>query len=119
MVITSDQAVRGGKIIELKNTVDLAVQKCPGVKNVFVAQRTGNKVAMSDMDVALEEVITTMAYFPQVISEGNENILSSYPFFTQSCCFSLCLKVGIWDNIELNGPLASYNSRGFPTLFLH
>lgn len=56
-VITTDQGVRGGKTINLKETVDAAVALCPGIKRVFVTQRTGAKVAMGARDIALEEVI--------------------------------------------------------------
>ncbi len=45
-VITADQAVRGGRLIELKKTVDQAVEKCPTVKRVFVYERTGAKVSL-------------------------------------------------------------------------
>ena len=55
-IITSDQAVRGGKLIELKATVDAAVALCPDVKRVFVTHRTGNKVSQTDKDIPLEEV---------------------------------------------------------------
>ncbi|NXL83573.1 ACS2L synthetase, partial [Alectura lathami] len=55
-VITYNQGVRGGRIIELKTTVDEAVKNCPSVKHVFVAHRTDNKVQMCDRDVPLEEV---------------------------------------------------------------
>jgi acetyl-CoA synthetase len=44
LVFTADEGVRGGKIIPLKRTVDEAVQSCPTVRNVIVAQRTGNTV---------------------------------------------------------------------------
>ncbi|NXG81425.1 ACS2L synthetase, partial [Stercorarius parasiticus] len=54
-VITYNQGVRGGRIIELKTTVDEAVKNCPSVKHVFVAQRTDNKVQMGDRDIPLEE----------------------------------------------------------------
>ncbi|XP_074643695.1 acetyl-coenzyme A synthetase 2-like, mitochondrial [Tubulanus polymorphus] len=54
-VITSDQAVRGGKSIELKRMVDAAVKKCPCVKTVFVSQRTGNDVPMGKIDIYLEK----------------------------------------------------------------
>ena len=54
--MTADQAVRGGKLIDLKKTVDDAVKQCPDVKRVFVATRTGNKVPMSKIDIPLEEV---------------------------------------------------------------
>nr|XP_025034131.1 acetyl-coenzyme A synthetase 2-like, mitochondrial isoform X4 [Pelodiscus sinensis] len=54
-VITYNQGVRGGRVVELKKTVDEAVKNCPGVKHVFVAQRTDNKVHMDDRDIPLEE----------------------------------------------------------------
>ncbi|RMC00608.1 hypothetical protein DUI87_23225 [Hirundo rustica rustica] len=54
-VITVNQGLRGGKIIELKKTVDQAVKKCPGVKRVLVSMRTTSKVPMTALDVPLEE----------------------------------------------------------------
>ena len=45
-VITSDEGVRGGKTIPLKQTVDDAVKDCPCVKRVLVATRTGADVHM-------------------------------------------------------------------------
>ncbi|WAR19899.1 ACS2L-like protein [Mya arenaria] len=54
-VITADQGVRGGKIIDLKKVVDDAVQTCPCVKRVFVYQRTGNEVPMSNIDINLDK----------------------------------------------------------------
>ena len=55
-VITSDQAVRGGKIIELKKMVDDAVAQCPDIKRVFVSKRTGAQVPMGKLDICLEQV---------------------------------------------------------------
>lgn len=55
-VITMNQGVRGGKVVELKKTVDEAVQSCPIVQQVFVAMRTENPVTMTAWDVALDEV---------------------------------------------------------------
>lgn len=55
-MITVNQGVRGGKLVELKKTVDEAVQSCPTVQQVFVATRTENPVLMTARDVALEEV---------------------------------------------------------------
>lgn len=55
-VITVNQGVRGGKVTELKKTVDEAVQSCPMVRQVFVAMRTENPVAWTSRDVAMEEV---------------------------------------------------------------
>lgn len=55
-MITVNQGLRGGKVIELKQTVDQAVQTCPLVKRVLVSMRTEQKVPMSKLDVPLEEV---------------------------------------------------------------
>lgn len=54
-VITVNQGVRGGKVIDLKKTVDAAVDTCPNVGQVFVAMRTENPVVMKERDVAMEE----------------------------------------------------------------
>lgn len=56
-IITSDQAVRGGKVIELKRIVDDAVKECPGVKRVFVATRTGADVPRSPLDIPMEKAM--------------------------------------------------------------
>uniref|UniRef100_A0A7M4ESA5 acetate--CoA ligase n=1 Tax=Crocodylus porosus TaxID=8502 RepID=A0A7M4ESA5_CROPO len=56
-VITYNQGIRGGRIIELKKTVDEAVKNCPSVKHVFVAQRTDNTVHMGDLDIPLNEYV--------------------------------------------------------------
>ena len=45
-VITADEGYRAGKIIPLKNNVDIALKRCPNVKSVLVIKRTGNKVNM-------------------------------------------------------------------------
>lgn len=58
-VITADQGVRGGKIIQLKRLVDEAVQKCPCVRQVFVARRTGGDVPMGKLDIPLDKVCET------------------------------------------------------------
>ncbi|KAJ8359562.1 hypothetical protein SKAU_G00160870 [Synaphobranchus kaupii] len=54
-VVTCNQGVRGGRVIELKATVDAAVKMCPSVQCVFVAQRTSNRVPMTRLDILLEE----------------------------------------------------------------
>lgn len=55
-VVTFNQGVRGGRLIDLKATVDSAVKNCPTVQHVFVAQRTENPAVMGQLDVPLEEV---------------------------------------------------------------
>ena len=46
MVITSDGAFRGAKVIPMKDTVDDALEKCPTVKDVIVMTRTRTPVSM-------------------------------------------------------------------------
>ena len=56
-VVTADQGVRGGKVIELKKTVDEAVADCDCVQTVFMMSRTGAQVSWQQgRDVKLEEV---------------------------------------------------------------
>jgi acetyl-CoA synthetase len=57
IVITSDEGLRGGRIVPLKANVDQALTQCPEVKTVLVITRTGNKVSMMpgrDADYAAE-----------------------------------------------------------------
>jgi acetyl-CoA synthetase len=46
VVITADEGLRGGKIVPLKQNVDLALAQCPEVSSVLVVARTGAKVFM-------------------------------------------------------------------------
>ncbi|MCE7066888.1 acetate--CoA ligase [Dyadobacter sp. CY326] len=46
MVITSDGAFRGSKVIPMKETVDAALDQCHSVKNVIVMTRTRTPVSM-------------------------------------------------------------------------
>ncbi|TDB67964.1 acetate--CoA ligase [Arundinibacter roseus] len=46
MVITSDGAYRGAKVIPMKSTVDDALEKCSTVKNVIVMTRTRTPISM-------------------------------------------------------------------------
>lgn len=56
-MITSDEGVRGGRVIPLKETVDNAVRGLDYVRRVYVAHRTGAKVNMQiGRDLQLQEV---------------------------------------------------------------
>ncbi|MBX2961670.1 MAG: acetate--CoA ligase [Cyclobacteriaceae bacterium] len=46
LVLTSDGAYRGDKVIGLKSIIDEALEKCPTVERVIVAKRTMSRVAM-------------------------------------------------------------------------
>ncbi|MEB3703011.1 Acetate--CoA ligase [Candidatus Bealeia paramacronuclearis] len=48
LVITTNESLRGGKIIPTKANVDEAISECPTIQNVVVVQRTKNKCAWND-----------------------------------------------------------------------
>ena len=57
VVITSDQGIRGGKVIPLKETVDEAVRGLDYVRRIYIARRTGAAVNMQKgRDLQLQEV---------------------------------------------------------------
>lgn len=53
-VLTTNEAVRGGKSIDLKKTVDTAVAECPTIKNVFVFRRTETKINKSNLLILIK-----------------------------------------------------------------
>lgn len=58
VVLTCDGAYRGNKVIHLKEIVDEALEKCPSVQKVIVAERTGSRPAMkAGRDVLWSEAI--------------------------------------------------------------
>tara|TARA_B100000700_G_scaffold330064_1_gene454434 strand:- start:1783 stop:3837 length:2055 start_codon:yes stop_codon:yes gene_type:complete len=57
-IITADEGVRGGKIINLKKITDEALTNCPNVKKCIVVKRTGNEINWVDgRDVWYDEII--------------------------------------------------------------
>lgn len=48
IVITTDSAYRGDKIIPMKQTVDEALATCPSVQKTIVYKRTGEKINMQE-----------------------------------------------------------------------
>ncbi len=44
LIVTSDEGLRGGKTIPIKNNVDNALSSCPDVKTVIVVKRTGRAI---------------------------------------------------------------------------
>ncbi len=58
MVITADGVYRGAKKVLLKPIIDVALNDCPSVENVLVAQRTNDSVTMVDgRDYFLEPLL--------------------------------------------------------------
>ena len=61
-VITSDEGVRGGKVIPLKANTDEALAKCPSVDTVLVVRHTGGKVAMkAGRDIWYDEAVKSVS----------------------------------------------------------
>ena len=48
ILITSDEGVRGAKLIPMKKNADSALENCPSIEKVLVVRRTGNPVPMRD-----------------------------------------------------------------------
>ena len=63
VVVTANQGVRGGKIIELKHTVDMAVEKSACVEHVFVCKRTDNPFVIGHKDVVVDELVIKKKYY--------------------------------------------------------
>ncbi|XP_059579064.1 acetyl-coenzyme A synthetase 2-like, mitochondrial isoform X4 [Alligator mississippiensis] len=74
-VITVNQGLRGGRVTELKQTVDQAVKWCPKVKRVLVSMRTEQKVPMSDLDVPLDEEIMKEDVCCEPVAMDSEDLL--------------------------------------------
>ncbi|XP_076058289.1 acetyl-coenzyme A synthetase 2-like, mitochondrial isoform X2 [Oratosquilla oratoria] len=75
VVITTDEGVRGGKVIPLKQTVDAAVKECRAVRRVLVAARTGAQVPMGPLDVSLEEAMASASSECPPATVGAEDFL--------------------------------------------
>lgn len=75
VVITFNQGLRGGRVVELKKIVDEAVKLCPTVQHVLVAHRTDNKVHMGDLDIPLEQEMAKEEPVCAPESMGSEDTL--------------------------------------------
>ena len=59
-IITADEGIRGGKIVELKKITDEALQSCPNVKKCIVVKRTGNNINWVDgRDIWYNDMLLT------------------------------------------------------------
>ena len=61
LVITANEAVRGGKVIPLKQNVDKAVEGCQNVHSVIVMQRTASNTLMHSRDIWYHEAIQAVS----------------------------------------------------------
>jgi len=62
VIVTADEALRGGKRIPLKSTVDRALKECEDVTRVLVMRRTGAEVPMmAGRDEWMEEAMSKVS----------------------------------------------------------
>lgn len=81
VVITTDESVRGGRIIETKKIVDEALKSCPNVKHTLVYKRTGNDAVPWHKDRDYwwhEEVAKHRPYFPPVPVNSEDPLFLLY-----------------------------------------
>lgn len=76
MVITSDEAYRGDKIIPIKNIVDEALENCPTVKDVVVVNRTGGKIEIkAGRDLWWNDAIKGLSEAQEAVEMDSEDSL--------------------------------------------
>lgn len=80
IIVTADQGKRGGKVIEMKNVVDVALQGCPNVAQVLVFRHTGSDVSMvQGRDIWWhEEVCKWPSYIPPEIMNSEDPLFLLY-----------------------------------------
>ncbi|CAL1545800.1 unnamed protein product [Lymnaea stagnalis] len=74
-VVTANQTIRGGKLIELKKMVDAAVSKSPCVKRVLVYYRTEAKVPMGKLDIDMTKAMVQESPNCPVVERNSEDTL--------------------------------------------
>lgn len=79
-VITADEGVRGGKTVPIKRNMDIALEKCPGVKSVLLIRRTGNPVNVkSGRDHWWHEIRPALeAYCPPEVMDAEDPLFILY-----------------------------------------
>ena len=61
VVITSDESLRGGRVIPIKSNVDAAIADCPNVHSVIVVARTGGDITWNDkVDVNYQQEVAKL-----------------------------------------------------------
>ncbi|PVU94219.1 hypothetical protein BB561_002709 [Smittium simulii] len=80
VVVTSDQGLRGGKIIHNKKIVDEALLTCPSVTKVLVFERTGAEVPMQQgRDVSWSKALSEQNEFvPPVFVDSEDPMFIMY-----------------------------------------
>jgi acetyl-CoA synthetase len=79
-IFTADQGKRGGKVIPLKEMVDVAITHCTSVRNVFVFRRTSAIVPMTPTrDVYIEDYLKMhRPYCPPEVMDPEDTLFVLY-----------------------------------------
>jgi acetyl-CoA synthetase len=81
VVVTADASWRRGQKINLKQNIDLALERCPSVRRCLVLQRTGDPVEMRDeRDVWWHDVVAAQSTNCEPVSLDSEHTL--YTLYT-------------------------------------
>ncbi|XP_035279123.1 acetyl-coenzyme A synthetase 2-like, mitochondrial isoform X1 [Anguilla anguilla] len=75
IVVTANQGLRGGRVLELKATVDQALLSCPSVQHVLVTMRTENPVTVTDRDLVLEQEMMKEDSLCEPVAMDSEDVL--------------------------------------------
>src|SRR6185295_15691873 len=63
IIITADEGIRRGKILELKKIVDSAIESTPSIENVIVLKRGTNEINLKDKDHLWHELVRKEKYY--------------------------------------------------------
>ena len=69
LIITADQGIRRGKILELKKIVDNAIASTPSIENVIVVKRGIAEIEMNEKDHLWHELVKKEKYYckPEIV----------------------------------------------------
>jgi len=76
LIITADEGIRRGKILELKKIVDSAVASTPSIENVIVLKRGTTEIKMNKKDLLWHELVQKAKSFCQP-----ELVESTHPLY--------------------------------------
>jgi acetyl-CoA synthetase len=79
VIITADQGVRRGKILELKKIVDSAITSAPSIENVIVLKRGTTGIKMNEKDLLWHELVKKeKSYCPPELVESTHPLYILY-----------------------------------------
>ena len=79
VIITADQGVRRGKILELKKIVDSAITSAPSIEKVIVLKRGTTGIKMSEKDLLWHELVKKeKSYCPPELVESTHPLYILY-----------------------------------------